>query len=228
VIGRDDRVEYVNSFAAAMLNKPVEQVAGSSRTPLFPPEVAAYQKKELEKVFETGTPVRSDETLPLNGRVYWFDHLLTPLKDPEGKVRSVLGILRDITKRKDAETQLQNSEQRFQRLLELSFDAIAIHKNKKITFLNEKAAKILGAPSPQDLIGRSMLDFVHPDSRRDIEDRVKKISTDPGAQVPLIPEKFLRLDGSTVSVEVMAISFEDNGLPAVLVAFREIAPRETK
>ena len=228
VIGRDDRVEYVNSFAAAMLNKPVEQVVGSSRTSFFPPDMAAYQKRELEKVFETGIPVRSEDPLPLGDRVYWFDHLLTPLKDPEGKVRSVLGISRDITKRKNAEAQAQNSEQRFQRLLELTFDAIAIHKDKKITFLNEKAAKILGAASPQDLIGRSMLDFVHPDSRSDIEDRVRKISTDPGAQVPLIPEKFLRLDGSTVSVEVMAISFLDNGLPAVQVAFREIATRETK
>jgi len=228
VIGRDDRVEYVNSFAAAMLNKPVEQVVGSSRTSFFPPDMAAYQKRELEKVFETGIPVRSEDPLPLGDRVYWFDHLLTPLKDPEGKVRSVLGISRDITKRKNAEAQAQNSEQRFQRLLELTFDAIAIHKDKKIIFLNEKAAKILGAASPQDLIGRSMLDFVHPDSRSDIEDRVRKISTDPGAQVPLIPEKFLRLDGSTVSVEVMAISFLDNGLPAVQVAFREIATRETK
>lgn len=93
-------------------------------------------------------------------------------------------------------------------------------------FLNEKAAKILGAATPQDLIGRSIIDFVHPDSRRDIEDRVRKISTDPGVHVPVIPEKFLRAGGTTLTVEVMAISFDDKGIPAVRVAFREIASRE--
>jgi PAS domain S-box-containing protein len=228
VIGRDDRVEYTNSFAAALLNKPVEQITGRPRTSFFPPDVAVNQKKGLEKIFETGISVRSEGSLTLNDRVYWFDHLLTPLKDPEGKIRSVLGISRDITERKYADTQLQNSEQRFQRLLELSFDAITIYKNKKIAFLNEKAAKILGAASPQDLIGRSILDFVHPDSIRDVVDRVQKISTDSGAPVPVIPEKFLRVDGITVNVEVMAISFEDNGLPAVQVAFREITSRDIK
>jgi PAS domain S-box-containing protein len=228
VIGRDDRVEYANSFAAALLNKPVEQITGSLRTSFFPPDVTVNQKKGLEKVFETGISVRSEGSLTLNDRVYWFDHFLTPLKDPEGKIRSVLGISRDITERKYADTQLQNSEQRFQRLLELSFDAIAIYKNKKIAFLNEKAAKILGAASPQDLIGRSILDIVHPDSIRDVVDRVQKISTDSGAPVPVIPEKFLRVDGITVNVEVMAISFEDNGLPAVQVAFREITSRDIK
>jgi hypothetical protein len=42
---------------------------------------------------------------------------------------------------------------------------------------------------------------------------------------PVITEKFIRTDGSTVTVEVMAIRFEDNGIPAFRVAFREIIPR---
>jgi len=39
-----------------------------------------------------------------------------------------------------------------------------------------------------------------------------------------LTEKFFRLDGTTVTVEVMAIGFDDNDKPAVRVAFREIAP----
>jgi PAS domain S-box-containing protein len=156
----------------------------------------------------------------------WYDTVAYPIVSETGDVTRIAIVARDITNRRNSEEVLLNSEQRFQRLLELSFDAIAIHKNKKIAFLNEKAAKILGAASPQDLIGRSILDFVHPDSLRDVEDRVRKISTSPGAPVPVIPEKFLRVDGTTVNVEVMAISFEENGLPAVQVAFREIASKE--
>ncbi|TFG90376.1 MAG: PAS domain-containing protein, partial [Candidatus Atribacteria bacterium] len=88
--------------------------------------------------------------------------------------------------------------------MELSFNAIVIHKNKKITFSNDNAAKIVGAASPQDLIGRSILDFVHPDFHRIVKDRVRKMSSGPDDNVPVIPETFLRIDGSPVNVEVMA------------------------
>ena len=129
----------------------------------------------------------------------------------------------DITERRAKEDALIASEERYRRLLEQSFDAIAIHKNQKISFLNEKAAKILGAATPQDLIGRSIFDLIHKDSRRDMEERIKKMSTDHRVPAPVLREKFLRVDGTTVTVEVMAMSFYDNGVPAFQVVFREIA-----
>jgi len=135
-------------------------------------------------------------------------------------------IIRDITEQKNIEKQLQKSEQLFKRLLEQSFDAIAVHKDGKIVFLNERAAKILGAAKPEELTGRPIFDFIHPESRKDLEDRVRKLGTAEGMAVPVIIEKFIRTDGTTVTVEVMAISFDDNGIPAFRVAFREIAPPE--
>ena len=223
MIGRDDRVEYVNSYASAMVNKPVDQIIGGPRASLFSPDVARVQKKTLETVFETGAPVRNEGALTFSGRMHWFDHYLTPLKDTDNCIRSILGISRDITERKNAEKQLRESEQLYQRLLEQSFDAIAIHKDKKIAYLNEKAAKILGAASPEELIGSSIFDMIHSDSLRDLEDRLRKLSTDRGIPVPVITEKFFRLNGTPVTVEVLAMRFDDNGMPAVRVAFREIA-----
>ena len=99
VVGRNDCVEYVNSFAASMVNKPIKEIIGSPRETLFPPDVVINQKKALEAVFATGSSVRSSSPLTFNGRIYWYDHLLTPLKDPDNHVRSVLGISRDITER---------------------------------------------------------------------------------------------------------------------------------
>jgi len=223
VIGRDDRVEYINSYASAMVNNKVDQIIGAPRASLFPHEVARNQKKALETVFETGNPVRNEGALTFDGLTRWFDHYLTPLKDTDNCVRSVLGISRDITERKNAEKQLHKSEQLFQRLLECSFDAIAVHKDNKIVFLNERAVKILGAIAPEDLIGKSIFDFIHPVSRKDLRDRMRKLSADPNIPVPVITEKFFRTDGIVVTVEVMAVRFVDNGSPAVRVVFREIA-----
>jgi PAS domain S-box-containing protein len=136
--------------------------------------------------------------------------------------RQSIASLMDITERKAKEDALIASEERYRCLLEQSFDAIAIHKNQKISSLNEKAAKILGAATPQDLIGRSIFDLIHPDSRRDMEERIRKMSEDHSVPAPVLKEKFLRVDGTSVAVEVMAMRFNDNGVPAVQVVFREI------
>ena len=138
-----------------------------------------------------------------------------------GTKQSIASLM-DITERKAKEDALIASEERYRRLLEQSFDAIAIHKNQKISYLNDKAAKILGAATPRDLIGRSIFDLIHPDSRRDMEDRIRKMSNDHSVPAPVLKEKFLRGDGTSVAVEVMAMRFNDNGVPAVQVAFREI------
>jgi PAS domain S-box-containing protein len=112
VIGKDDRVEYVNSSASAMLNKPSEQILGNPRSALFPPEVARHQKKALETVFENGVPARSDGGITFNDQTHWFDHVLMPLKGPDGQVRAVLGISRDITERKQAEEALHQANKK--------------------------------------------------------------------------------------------------------------------
>ena len=158
----------------------------------------------------------------------WYDTVAYPILDETGEVKKIAIIARDITEQKTFEKRLRESEQKYKRLLEQTFDAIAIHKEGKIAFLNDRAAKILGAARPEDLIGKSIFEFIHPDSRKDLEDRIQKLRADQGTPVPVINEKFIRTDGSTVSVEVLAISFDDNGTPAIRVAFREISPSNVK
>jgi PAS domain S-box-containing protein len=101
VIGRDDRVEYVNTCASVFIQKPVDQIIGQPRASLFSKKEAVSQKKALQIVFETGTPVRNEGTLTISGQTHWYDHYLIPIKDPDGTVRSVLGISRDIPGRKN-------------------------------------------------------------------------------------------------------------------------------
>jgi len=153
----------------------------------------------------------------------WYDTVAYPIINQTGDVKKIAIIARDVTEQKNIEKRLHKSEQMYKRLLEQSFDAIAIHKGGKIAYLNERAAKILGAARPEDLVGRPIFDFIHPESRRDLEDRVRELGDAEGMSAPVITEKFFRTDGSTITVEVMAISFDDNGIPAFRVAFREIS-----
>jgi PAS domain S-box-containing protein len=153
VIGRDDRVEYVNSFAAKMVDRAADQVIGSPRTSLFPPEEARRQKKTLETIFETGTSVRNVRPLTLAGRIHWFDHYLTPLKNADNRVRSVLGISRDITERMQMEQELREKELTTRALLNAPTDSIILIDDTGIILeMNETAALRFGKRT-DELVG---------------------------------------------------------------------------
>jgi len=210
----------LNETAASRFGKRSDELIGRMSYDLLPKEVAQLRQALMAPVVEKKEMVRFiDERA---GR--WYDTVAYPVLNETGEVKKIAIIARDITEQKTFETRLRESEQMYKRLLEQTFDAIAIHKEGKIAFLNDRAAKILGAAEPEDLVGKSIFEFIHPDSRKDLEDRIQKLRGDQGTPVPVINEKFIRTDGSTVSVEVLAISFDDNGTPAFRVAFREISP----
>jgi PAS domain S-box-containing protein len=164
VIGRNDKVEFVNSYTAAMVNRPINQIIGSPRTCFFSPEIATSQKTALDIVFATGSSVRSSSTLTFNGRIYWYDHILTPLKDPDNHVRSVLGISRDITERKVAEAALFQTEQQLRNFITAIGDiAWETDAESRFVYVSPQVETILGY-TPDDLIGQTPFAFLHPDA----------------------------------------------------------------
>jgi PAS domain S-box-containing protein len=130
--------------------------------------------------------------------------------------------MHDITERKKKEDALRASEERYRRLLEQSFDAVVIHKAGKITLVNDATVAIAGASSPEELIGRSIYDFVHPVSQSFVKERLTDLGKRDAVMFPLVKETFIRIDGTPVEVEVMSTWFIDNGVPAVQVVFRKV------
>jgi len=56
----------------------------------------------------------------------------------------LLGVCMDITDRKKIEDSLRDSEQRYKRLIDLSPDAITVHTDGKIAFVNPAGVKLVG------------------------------------------------------------------------------------
>lgn len=101
---------------------------------------------------------------------------------------------------------------------------MVIHRGGRILFANKYAHSLIGARRPGELIGVNALDFVHPDYRSGIEDRIRHVSS--GITAPMLEEKFICFDGRSVDVETMAFPFEFNGTPAIQVIFRDITERK--
>ena len=109
VINAEDRIEYVNSYAAAALGKTYGEIIGRDRHAIFPEGTDTSQCGYLQRIFATGKPERYESQVPFTGRTRWFDHVLNPLKDSDGTVRAVLCISRDITGLKTTEKALKAS-----------------------------------------------------------------------------------------------------------------------
>ena len=223
VIGRDDRVEYVNSFASAMLKKPVEQILGSPRSSLFPPDVARHQKKAIETVFEKETPVRNEGVMTINDQIRWFDHILMPLKGPDQQVRAVLGISRDITERKHVEEELRESEDKYRTLFDSAGDVIFIHdENGRILAFNTQACEQLGY-TQSELMSMTIKQV----------DSIEDAPHAPSRIARLIEQGHLsfetlhrRKDGSLIPTEVKARLITWEGRPAVMSMCRNITKRK--
>src|SRR5215207_7365317 len=127
--------------------------------------------------------------------------------------------------RERAEKSLQESEERYRRLVELSPDTIIVHARGEVLFVNTAGAELFGAASPEELTGSPVMDFIHPDYREIVRARIIR-SQEEGERADLIQEKFLRLDGQTVDVEAVATPVTYRGQAASLVVARDITGRK--
>ena len=123
-----------------------------------------------------------------------------------------------------AEAVLRESEARYRDLVEMSPSAIFIFIEGRFAYVNRATVSLLGASSPADLVGRNVLDFIHPDSRELVRDRITRLR-DERLPVPLLEEKYLRLDGGVVDVAVIAGPIVYQGRPAAHVIVHDISDR---
>jgi two-component system sporulation sensor kinase A len=142
---------------------------------------------------------------------------------------SVAGIIfnyRDITERRKAEEGLKKSEENFRSLIEKSPDAMIVHTEEKIYYVNEALLKLLGYDRADELVGRSPLSMVHPDDREMILIRIRKLKPFAGFNPPQ-EKRFLRKDGSYIDVEAVSFSILFEGAPMVVAIARDLTDRKT-
>ena len=187
--------------------------------PLFADQVSA----EVDAVITDSTPIHIEKEFPVHGGNRWFDIYQTPVVI-EGEQVGMVGYAWDISERKLIEKALTESEDRYRRVVEVSPDAIFVHCEGKFVFMNQAAATLLGAEKPEDLYGLRALDFVHPDMRTLVAERIQNAWS--SGDNPLIEEELLRLDGSTVYVDMVSVFFSYEGKTSVLAIARDITERK--
>ena len=159
-----------------------------------------------------------------DGAIVHFAGASVPRFSASGEFLSTLCTLRDVTEGKRAEEALRESEERYRVLVEFSPNSICVHRDGKLLYVNPAGVRLFGATDLAELVGHSVLDFIHPDSLPVVRERLRRLRE--GGTAPLIEERFVTLNGDVRDVEVTAIPITYENGPAAQVIIRDITERK--
>jgi PAS domain S-box-containing protein len=119
---------------------------------------------------------------------------------------------------------LVRGERRYRALVDSAPDAIFLAREGHFTYLNPSALRLFGADDPGQMLGRRVLDHIHPDFHASVRQRREQLHG-PRLPVPAMEERYIRLDGSEVDVEVSAAPYADESGQSSQVVVRDITER---
>jgi two-component system, sporulation sensor kinase A len=221
----EGEVLYLNKAFAAMHGYDPAELVGKDISIFHNDEQMEFVQQANEIIKSTGRfsgevwHARRDGTL--------FPTLMhnSILVDENGNPTGMIGSALDITERVEAAEALKRSEERYRSLVDLSPDAIVVHQDGKIAYLNRAGKHLFHIDSLEEVIGRPLMDFVHPDYHGVVRRRVAK--TYEGDWVgERLEEKMLCADGHELDVEVAVGPITYRGKHAAQVVIRDITERK--
>jgi len=166
-----------------------------------PPYTFADQWRWLRRAADEGPQVFEWLARDRHGREFWTEVSLR--RAVIGGTDRLMAVLRDISDRKQAEEAHRRSEEEYRLLFEQSVDGIVISVGREIVRANDALAAALRTTADA-LIGRDLLEFVHPDDRDVAAERIARLMAGEGAS--RLPRRYraLRVDGTPLIVELNA------------------------
>jgi len=195
------RFMRINQAQARVLGvKSVDEAIGKTDLDFFhTSDFAQSFYKEEQHIIETGESLINhiEFTPTLDGQPRWFSTTKVPIKDSERRVIGIVGVSRDITKQKQAEEALHESEEITHLIIDTALDAvITIDQDGQITRWNDQAEAIFGW-TRAEIVGQRLSEIIIPPDLRAKHERGLKHYSETG-EGPVLGKRIeIRAQGGT-------------------------------
>ncbi len=217
---RDLRYTWISHDS--LFGHPSADLIHKLSSEMFSSEETARLTKIKQNVMKTGTGVRIETHMPVNGVEHYFDVFYEPWKN-RGEIVGVAGYVRDITERKLAEIEIRKMTQ----VVETTPTAIVLTDLEGIIeYVNPGLLEMGGFKDASEILGRSVFEFSDEEGRSKLWDEIIPALNSEGQWRGELP--LLRKDGKTFTAEMIcALVQDDSGRPSYFMAnFYNISDRK--
>ncbi|MGE0470742.1 MAG: PAS domain S-box protein [Nitrospira sp.] len=215
-------VIYVNPSFLLLTGYAEHDVVGQTTAILTGPATDRASIEKLALALQDGRACRvSLRHYRKNGTSFWNEVTLAPIEDRTGRVRSVIWVMRDVSR-------LLREESGVHQALSPTFlcdfvsEGMLVTTESQVVYANRTGLKILGAESAEQLIGSQFLDIVYAELQEAV--RLWIVQTVGSSQLTRrLETQFLRRDGRGVVVELSVAPILWDGKESVLIRFSDIS-----
>ena len=161
-LDKDWRYTYVNERAGQLFGRRPADLIGKNIWEEFPEGIGQPFYHNYHKAIAQQIPIEfEDYYTPWNR---WFENRVYPTKT------GISIFFHDISDRKQAEKNLQESEEKFRNLAETTSAGIFIYQNDRLVYVNSGGEKLSGY-SREELLLQKFGDIAHPEFRESVIER---------------------------------------------------------
>jgi PAS domain S-box-containing protein len=165
IFHKDKNSVYVscnNNYARDLKIQP-DEIIGKTDYDFYTRELAEKYRADDKRILESGKTEYIEEKYIQNGQEVVVQTVKTPLKDQKGNTIGILGIFWDITERRQIETALKESEERYRTIIEYSNDMIwTLDTEGRFIYFNKHSEEITGYKL-KDWQGKSFAPLIEKD-----------------------------------------------------------------
>jgi diguanylate cyclase (GGDEF)-like protein/PAS domain S-box-containing protein len=157
--------------------------------------------------------------------IFWGSLSARAIAYEEGKIAYIDGILEDITERIEAQAALQESEEKYRRVVDNSLVGFYIIQNFILLFCNQRMAEMFGYDNPSEIVGKHIKDLVAPESWDLVE---KQVFLRESGQKEMVQYSFkgLKEDGTVSDIQTSGSRIMYDGKPAIQGNMIDITERK--
>lgn len=221
IIHSKTMIAYVNPAATEMIGAETpNEIIGRQISDFIHPHDLEIVIKQISLLVKKGKPsdLIEKRLIRLDGNVITVEVRAVPITFRGEPALELL--CRDITESKHTQKVLHESEQRYRRLVQISPEPIVLHSDGILIYLNDSALKLL-VINHQEVVGRSVFDFIHPDYHELAKNRILQVQIED-SPLEFIDLHLVRIDGKIIETEVSSVEvFNYLGRTVIQSVFRD-------